>query len=102
MLEKASKSVWELILDPTGLGKDISETVERVFCRLSGTEPPLFPLPNGESQPNKESVHRNEKGKAKGKQKEQETENEKPNSSTKRKRVYIETSEDGGSDDVAK
>lgn len=42
MLEKASKSVWELILDSNGLGKEISETVERVFCRLSGREAPLF------------------------------------------------------------
>ncbi|GFY89041.1 hypothetical protein Acr_06g0009810 [Actinidia rufa] len=30
VLEKASKSVWELILDNNGLGKEISETVERV------------------------------------------------------------------------
>lgn len=42
VLEKASRSVWELILDSTGLGKEISETVEKVFCRLSGQEPPLF------------------------------------------------------------
>lgn len=42
VLEKASKSVWELILDGDGLGKEISETVERVFCRLSGREAPLF------------------------------------------------------------
>ncbi|CAI0435247.1 unnamed protein product [Linum tenue] len=45
VLEKASKSVWELILDNNGLGKEISETVERVFCKLSGQEPPLFPPP---------------------------------------------------------
>ena len=31
MLEKASKSVWELILDSNGLGKEISEMVEKVF-----------------------------------------------------------------------
>ncbi|GER33391.1 DNA topoisomerase I alpha [Striga asiatica] len=43
VLEKASKSVWELILDQNGLGKEISDTVERVFCQLSGREPPLFP-----------------------------------------------------------
>ena len=30
-LEKASKSVWELILDSDGLGKEISEMVEKVF-----------------------------------------------------------------------
>ncbi|CAN0897244.1 hypothetical protein LINGRAHAP2_LOCUS19011 [Linum grandiflorum] len=45
VLEKASKSVWELILDNNGLGKEISETVEKVFCRLSGQELPLFPPP---------------------------------------------------------
>nr|GMD07269.1 Ubiquitin-conjugating enzyme E2 37 [Ipomoea batatas] len=31
VLEKASKSVWELILDHNGIGKEISETVEGVF-----------------------------------------------------------------------
>ncbi|KAL3812280.1 hypothetical protein ACJIZ3_013548 [Penstemon smallii] len=54
VLEKASKSVWELILDQNGLGKEISETVERVFCQLSGSEPPLFPPSSIESQPQKE------------------------------------------------
>ncbi|KAL2465258.1 hypothetical protein Adt_41109 [Abeliophyllum distichum] len=53
VLEKASKSVWELILDPNGLGKEISEIVEKVFCQLSGCEPPLFP-PSSEAQPEKE------------------------------------------------
>ncbi|GMN44021.1 hypothetical protein TIFTF001_013213 [Ficus carica] len=54
VLEKASKSVWDLILDSNTLGKEISETVERVFCRLSGQEPPLFPTaPDGGSQPGK-------------------------------------------------
>lgn len=40
-------------MDNDGLGKEISETVERVFCRLSGREPPLFPSVNGgdEAQP---------------------------------------------------
>ncbi|XP_060192986.1 uncharacterized protein LOC132622394 [Lycium barbarum] len=42
VLEKASKSVWDLILDNNGIGKEISETVEQVFCRLSGREAPLF------------------------------------------------------------
>ncbi|KAK9689857.1 hypothetical protein RND81_09G086300 [Saponaria officinalis] len=50
VLEKASKSVWDLILDGFGLGKEISETVERVFCRLSGCEPPLFPASTSEGQ----------------------------------------------------
>lgn len=38
-------AVWELILDESGLGKEISETVERVFYRLSGREflPPPAP-----------------------------------------------------------
>ncbi|XP_010268004.1 PREDICTED: uncharacterized protein LOC104605085 [Nelumbo nucifera] len=58
VLEKASKSVWELILDNDGLGKEISETVERVFCRLSGREPPLFP-PNSETQTEKEKEKEN-------------------------------------------
>nr|CAD1816897.1 unnamed protein product [Ananas comosus var. bracteatus] len=40
VLEKASKAVWELILDSSGLGKEITETVEKVYCRLSGQEPP--------------------------------------------------------------
>ena len=73
VLEKATKSVWELILDNNGLGKEISETVEKVFCRLSGQEPPLFPLPNGEPQPDKEADSRKDKGK--GKQKENENVN---------------------------
>ncbi|KAI8023472.1 hypothetical protein LOK49_LG03G03506 [Camellia lanceoleosa] len=53
VLEKVSKSVWDLILDSNGLGKETSETVERVFCRLSVCEPPLFPL-NVETQSEKE------------------------------------------------
>uniref|UniRef100_A0A803N6P2 Uncharacterized protein n=1 Tax=Chenopodium quinoa TaxID=63459 RepID=A0A803N6P2_CHEQI len=49
VLEKASKSVWDLILDDNGLGKEISETVEKVFCRLSGREPPLYPASTSEA-----------------------------------------------------
>ncbi|XP_057959886.1 uncharacterized protein LOC131152187 [Malania oleifera] len=78
VLEKASKSVWELILDSDGLGKEISETVERVFCCLSGQEPPLFPsASNCEAQTEKE--------------KEKET----PSSSSQ-KRSFSETSINGG------
>ncbi|GAB2294266.1 hypothetical protein Dimus_028481 [Dionaea muscipula] len=55
VLEKASKSVWELILDNNGLGKEISETVERVFCRLSGQEPPLFPASASEPPQQREN-----------------------------------------------
>lgn len=54
VLEKASKSVWDLILDDNGLGKEISETVERVFCRLSGQEPPLFPSSSDTQQQEKD------------------------------------------------
>ncbi|KAJ1265830.1 hypothetical protein BS78_08G104400 [Paspalum vaginatum] len=38
VLEKASKAVWELMLGNGGLGKEITETVEKVFCRLSGID----------------------------------------------------------------
>lgn len=65
VLEKASKSVWELILDSNGLGKEISEMVEKVFSRLSGREPPLFPLPDGVTHTNKEIENEKEKGKGK-------------------------------------
>lgn len=54
VLEKASRSVWDLILDQNGLGKEINDTVERVFCQLSGCEPPLFPSSSCETQPTKE------------------------------------------------
>ncbi|KAK1549307.1 hypothetical protein Q3G72_034222 [Acer saccharum] len=80
-----------------GLGKDISETVERVFCRLSGREPPLFPLPNVENQPFKET----EKGKEKGKEKEHENKKDNSNSASKKRR-YTEMNEEGGDDEVAK
>jgi hypothetical protein len=43
VLEKASKAVWELILDNGGLGKEITKTVEKVFCRLSGID--MMPPP---------------------------------------------------------
>lgn len=43
VLEKASKAVWELILDNGGLGKEITETVEKVFYRLSGID--MMPPP---------------------------------------------------------
>ncbi|XP_058082816.1 uncharacterized protein LOC131230829 isoform X1 [Magnolia sinica] len=74
VLEKASKSVWELILDDNGLGKEISETVEKVYCRLSGLEPPLLPSSNGDAQ-----------------QPVKETEKEKENlDSSSKKRTYSE------------
>ncbi|XP_065851772.1 uncharacterized protein [Euphorbia lathyris] len=89
VLEKASGSVWELILDGNGLGKEISETVERVFCRLSGREPPLFPPQDAETPSTKE----NEK-KGKGKEDENEDQKEKSNSNSK-KRNYNEMNTDG-------
>lgn len=62
--------------------------VERVFCRLSGQEPPLFPLPNGQPQPDKETDNRKEKGKQK--------ENENTNSNTlSKKRSFSEINLDG-------
>lgn len=64
VLEKASKSVWELILDGNGLGREINETVEKVFFRLSGREPPSLPS-NGEfrSEKGKEKAAKEGKGK---------------------------------------
>ncbi|KAI9187463.1 hypothetical protein LWI28_028424 [Acer negundo] len=88
---------WELILNSDGLGKDISKTVERVFSRLSGREPLLFPLPNVETQPCKET----EKGKEKGKEKEHENEKDNSNSALKKRR-YTEMNEEGGDNEVAK
>ena len=97
MLEKASKSVWELILDNNGLGKEISETVEGVFCRLSGREPPLFP-PNIETQPEKKKEKVSKKGKGKGKERENGKEN---SDSTSKKRKLDETNCEDGADEVA-
>lgn len=51
MLEKASRAVWELILDDDNLGKEISETVEKVYMKLSGCEPPVPPSPGGHPPP---------------------------------------------------
>lgn len=91
VLEKASKSVWELILDNNGMGKEINQTVERVFCKLSGREPPLFPPQDAKEDanananvnlnPNPNSIANakgkaNGKGKAKGKGKEKDKEKE--------------------------
>ncbi|XP_048226063.1 uncharacterized protein LOC8269816 isoform X2 [Ricinus communis] len=90
VLEKASRSVWELILDSNGLGKEISETVERVFCRLSGREPPLFPVQNAETQLTKE----NDKKGGEGKEEESESQKEKLNSNSK-KRSYSEMNMEG-------
>ncbi|KAM7273106.1 hypothetical protein ACFE04_027770 [Oxalis oulophora] len=96
VLEKASKSAWELILDDNGLGKEISETVEKVFCRLSGREPPLFPIPDGEAQPVEETLNEDEKGK------DEENKNDKEASIiNSKKRVFSEVSAEARGDDVA-
>lgn len=115
VLEKASKSVWELILDQKGIGKDINETVEKVFCRLSGREPPLFPsIVESEPQTEKEKTKDSEKEITKEKEKETETKietdkerlekkgKEKENSDTAlKKRKYIETNTEEGGDEGA-
>ncbi|KAH0697317.1 hypothetical protein MTR67_010204 [Solanum verrucosum] len=86
VLEKASKSVWELILDNKGIGKEISETVEQVFCRLSGREAPLFVSDFG-PQP--------EKGKEKKSgQKEENSETGKDNSESAAKKRKMNTEEE--------
>lgn len=94
VLDKASKSVWELILDQNGIGKDINETVEKVFCRLSGREPPLFP-PQVESQSEKE---KEETGKETEKEREESKGKKKGNSDTplKKRRLHDINTEGGG------
>ena len=116
VLEKASKSVWEIILDQKGIGKDINETVEKVFCRLSGREPPLFPsIVESGPQTEKEKTNEPEKEITKEKTKEKETETkretdkerpekkgkEKENSDTIRKRKYIDTNTEEDGDEGA-
>ncbi|KAK6912158.1 hypothetical protein RJ641_024251, partial [Dillenia turbinata] len=49
VLKTTSESVWELIPEENGLGKEISETSGKVF--LIGHEPPLFPDPKVKRQP---------------------------------------------------
>ncbi|WOK99131.1 hypothetical protein Cni_G07843 [Canna indica] len=90
VLEKASRVVWELILDDNGLGKEISETVEKVYCRLSGCElpPPPHPTTSDTQEPEKEKGT-NEK------EAEKVSENEMSKSST-RKRTFSEmTAQEG-------
>ncbi|KAH0883906.1 hypothetical protein HID58_060002, partial [Brassica napus] len=48
-------AIWELVLEEDGLGKEINETVEHVFCRLCGLEPPLFSSSNMENKMEKET-----------------------------------------------
>ncbi|RLM98814.1 hypothetical protein C2845_PM06G30910 [Panicum miliaceum] len=65
VLEKASKAVWELILDHGGLGKEITETVEKVFCRLSGIDmmPPPPPAAGAHQEKDDMAVDEGEKSK---------------------------------------
>ena len=66
VLEKASKAVWELILDNGGLGKEITETVEKVFCRLSGIDampPPASTSGAPQKKNTNMAVEESEKGK---------------------------------------
>ncbi|XP_012434274.1 uncharacterized protein LOC105761117 [Gossypium raimondii] len=96
VLEMASKSVWELILDSNGLGKEISETVERVFCKLSGREPPLFPHSNDVVLLPGKAV-----GDEKRKGKEKDCENEKENSKSKsKKRSFNDMNAEGSATDI--
>ena len=95
MLEKASKSVWELILDNNGIGKELSQTVEKVFCRLSGREPPLFPA-SVELEPEKGKEKETEENGGK----EQENVMDNSDSSTK-KRKFDEIGSEEGTDEVA-
>ncbi|PWA72290.1 hypothetical protein CTI12_AA269770 [Artemisia annua] len=101
VLEKASKSVWELILDSNGLGREINETVEKVFCRLSGREPPLFPS-NGELshlEKGKDKVH--EQGKGKGKEKEIQHERDNVGSASKKRKLDETTNSKDSAEEVA-
>lgn len=64
VLDKASKSVWELMSENEMFMKEIGETVERVFYRLSGQEPLPLALPNGklEAQEQPEQENHDENG----------------------------------------
>lgn len=98
VLEKASKAVWELILDSNGLGREINDTVEKVFCKLSGREPPLFPSDHPETLPTLAK---------KGKEIKNSEDNDKDDSDTPSKKrkfdmVVISAGEGGGSKEDAR
>lgn len=76
------------------MGKEISETVEKVFCKLSGQEPPLY-YPQPESQ-----TEEKQGAESKGKEKVNETEKEKETSeTTTKKRKLGEANSEGGADE---
>ncbi|KAL6846942.1 hypothetical protein ACP4OV_022795 [Aristida adscensionis] len=90
VLEKASKAVWELILDNAGLGKEITETVEKVFCRISGVDVMLPPPSAAGVHEEKDDMAVDEVGRS------QEMDaTEQPSSS--RKRPFSDLSRKGGS-----
>ena len=93
VLEKASKSVWELILDGNGLGKEISETVERVYHRLSGLDLPVLPPQSETAGVARAEVNR-------GEESETFKEAETPKSSA-RKRSFGDMSMQDGAETVA-
>ncbi|KMZ63166.1 hypothetical protein ZOSMA_41G00080 [Zostera marina] len=87
VLEKASKSVWELIVGSDGVGKEISEIVGKTFFRLSGQELPQLPILKDDTQIQKETD-----GNEKYVEKENETKKETVASSSK-KRTFDEIKE---------
>lgn len=94
VLEKASKAVWELILDGDGLGKEISNTVERVYRRLSGLD---VPVPPPQSQT---AIVAHPEATGEGEDNERLKEAETPKSSG-RKRGFGEMSRQDGAETVA-
>ncbi len=91
VLEKASREVWDLILENGGLGKEITDTIESVFCRLSGID--MMPPPPSTSIPSHQERERNMAADGGEKSKEIDTP-EKPSSSS-RKRPYSDTTTKG-------
>ncbi|XP_052138972.1 uncharacterized protein LOC127757497 [Oryza glaberrima] len=91
VLEKASREVWDLILENGGLGKEITDTIEGVFCRLSGIN--MMPPPPSTSIPSHQERERNMAADGGEKSKEIDTP-EKPSSSS-RKRPYSDTTTKG-------
>ena len=89
VLEKVSKAVWELILDNGGLGKEITETVEKVFCRLSGIDVMPPPASTSGAPQEKQTNMAVEEG-----QKDMEMDASEPSSSS-RKRPFSDISVKG-------
>ncbi|KAK1581114.1 hypothetical protein Q3G72_003252 [Acer saccharum] len=79
------------VLNTPGAEKQIKRELFDAL-RQELEEPLLFPLPNVETQPCKETENETEKGKEKGKQKEHENEKDNSNSALKKRR-YTEMNE---------